>query len=239
MEASDHYAATAAVRTYKPTELSSLAHMGETITRALSSSSVIHNARWAYDCAGGNMDRVEQIEDAIVSGAEGYFDDANIREDLRGYSTARADLHVSIRIANDFYAFLVQHGESPDTEHIDYMAGTIRSGIDEFYLLAYACRSIVRDNETWKFDPHERWDFPVLRERFMRGFEHLADPDVSTADRLASLFGLTHLELVFLARHFPSAIFADRVSDSMTINENLQSIKKTIGAKASWSRDAD
>jgi hypothetical protein len=171
------------------------------------------------------MDRVELIEDAIVAGS-----------DLHG--TYREDLHVTIRIARDFYEFLVKHGETPNGEQIDYMAGTIRSGIDEFYLLAYACRSIVRDNETWKFDPHEHWDFSVLREGFMRGFEHLADPDVSTADRLASLFTLTHLELVFLARHFPSAIFADRASDSMTVNESLQSIKRMIGGKASWSRDA-
>jgi hypothetical protein len=176
-------------------------------------------------CRGLSVNRVEQIEDAIVAGS-----------DL--HETYREDLHVTIRIAGDFYDFLGKYGESPNGEQIDYMAGTIRSGIDEFYLLAYGCRSIVRDNETWRFDPHERWDFPVLRERFMRGFEHLADPDVSTADRLASLFGLTHLELVFLARHFPSAIFADRASDSMTDAEIRQDIKRMIGGKASWTRDA-
>jgi len=145
---------------------------------------------------------------------------------------------VTIRIAWDFYDFLVKYGESPNEEQIDYITGTVRSGIDEFYLLAYGCRSIVRDNEAWKFDPHELWNFPVLRERFMRGFERLADPDVSTADRVASLFALIHLELVFLARHFPSAIFAGRASDSMTIDENLKSIKEMIGGKASWTRDA-
>jgi hypothetical protein len=170
------------------------------------------------------VNRVELIEDAIVAGSELH-------------ETYREDLHVTIRIARDFYDFLVKYGESPNGEQIDYMAGTIRSGIDEFYLLAYGCRSIIRDNKAWKFDPHEHWDFSALRERFMRGFEHLVDPDVSAADKLASLFALTHLELVFLARHFPSAIFAERASDSMTINESLQSIKKIIGGKASWSRD--
>ena len=162
------------------------------------------------------MNQVERIEEAIVAGS-----------DL--HETNREDLHVTIRIARDFYDFLVKYGEFPNGEQIDYMAGTIRSGIDEFYLLAYGCRSIVRDSETWKFDPHEHWDFSTLREWFMRSFEHLADPDVSAADRLASLLALTHLELVFLARHFPSAIFAERASDSMTIDENLQAIKKMIG----------
>jgi hypothetical protein len=182
------------------------------------------------------MDRVERIESAIVAGAEDLFEDANIRVDLR--STTREDLHTTIRIAKDFYDFLVTHGESPNGEQIDYMAGTIRSGIDEFYLLAYSCRSVIGNGGTKSFDPHEHWDFPALRERFMRGFDHLADPDVSAADRLASLFALTHFELVFLARHFPSAIFAERASDSMTINESLQSIKKMIGGNASWTRDA-
>jgi hypothetical protein len=172
------------------------------------------------------VNRVAQIEDAIVAGSD-------LHEAYRG------DLHVTVRIAGDFYDFLVEYGESPNGKQIDYISATIRSGIDEFYLLAYGCRSIVRDNETWKFDPHQHWDFPLLRERFMRGFEHLADPDVSTADRLALLFTLTHLELVFLARNFPTAIFGDQASDSMTINESLQSIKKMIGGKASWTRDAE
>lgn len=144
---------------------------------------------------------------------------------------------MTIRIAKDFYDFLVKYGESPDGDQIDYMAGTIRSGMDEFYSLAYGCRSFVRSRKDNSFDPHVHWDFPALRERFMRGFEHLADPDLNSADRLASLFFLTHLELVFLARHFPSAIFAERASDSMSTNECLQSIKKMIGGKESWIRD--
>lgn len=171
------------------------------------------------------MDQVERIEETIVAGSELH-------------ETYREDLHVTIRIARDFYDFLVKYGEAPDAEQIDYMAGTIRSGIDEFYLLAYGCRNIVRDNATWKFDPHEHWDFSAVREGFLRGFEHLADPDVSAADKLASLFALTHLELVFLARHFPSAIFADRASDSMSIAELRQDINRMLGGKSSWTRDA-
>ena len=182
------------------------------------------------------MNRVERIEDAIVAGTEDLFNNVSIRTDL--HSTTREDLHVTIRIAMDFYDFLAKYGETPDGEQIDYMAGTIRSGIDEFYLLAYSCRSVVRAGETKSFDPHEQWNFPTLRERFMRGFEQLTDPEVGAVDKLASLFALTHLELVFLAQHFPSAIFAERPSDSMTINESLQAIKKMIGGKASWSRDA-
>ncbi|MGA2851804.1 MAG: hypothetical protein ABSE46_22605, partial [Terracidiphilus sp.] len=70
------------------------------------------------------MNEVQQIEDTIVTGS-----------DL--HEMYREDLHLTIRIAKDFYDFLVKYGESPDVDQIDYMAGTIRSGVDEFYSLAY------------------------------------------------------------------------------------------------------
>ena len=180
------------------------------------------------------MDHVERIEQAIVEGSAGFFEDADIPEDLRASATIREDLHVTIRIARDFYDFLVRHGESPGVEEIDYIMGTIASGIDEFFLLAYACRFIDTDRKTWNIDPHEHWDFRALRAKFIHAFEHLADPNTSAVDKLSALFALTHLELTFLARYFPSAIFSERVSDSKTIDESLQSIKKMIGGDASW-----
>jgi hypothetical protein len=170
------------------------------------------------------MNEVQQIEDTIVTGS-----------DL--HEMYREDLHLTIRIAKDFYDFLVKYGESPDVDQIDYMAGTIRSGVDEFYSLAYGCRSIVRNSKDSSFDQHVHRDFAELREKFICGFEHLADPDMNVSDRLASLFFLTHLELLFLAQQFPSAIFAERADDSMSTNELLQSIKKMIGGKEGWIRD--
>ncbi len=166
------------------------------------------------------MDQLEQIEDAISAGSELH-------------STYRNDLHVTIRIAKDFYDFLAKHRDAPDGEQIDYMAGTIRSGIDEFYLLAYGCRGIIKDEANWNLDPQEQWNFPVLRERFMKTFEHLVEPDLRASERLTSLFVLTHLELVFLALYFPFAIFAESASDSMSIKESLESIRKMIGDKTS------
>jgi hypothetical protein len=172
------------------------------------------------------MNLIQQIEDAIVTGVD-------LREAYRN------DLHVTIRIAKDFYDFLVKNEEAPDESQIDHIAGTIRSGIDEYYSLAYGCRSILRSGKGNTFGPNAHWDFPALRENFMRAFDRLADSDASVTDRLGSLLFLTHLELVFLARHFPSAVLAERASDSMTVQENLQAIKKMIGGKASWSRDDD
>src|SRR5580698_1947260 len=140
-----------------------------------------HGAECPY--AELSVDRIEHIVDAIVAGSEGYFDSA---ED-------RSDLQVAICIARDFYDFLVKFGETPDLDDVDYMMGTIRSGMDEFFSLAYSCRGINTASATWGFDPHAHWDFPVLRERFMRVFEHLDGPDPSVVDKLASLLVLIHL----------------------------------------------
>jgi hypothetical protein len=155
------------------------------------------------------MNQVEQIEDSIVAGCRGFFDDAE----------TRAELRVTIRIAKAFYDFLVKFGESPDAGEIDYMMGTIRSGIDEFFLLAYGCRSLVETRWTKSLDMDAPWDFPSLRERFLRYFDQLSGEDLSVSDRLDLLFTLTRLELVFLARHFPSAIFEERVNEPKTVVE--------------------
>jgi hypothetical protein len=146
------------------------------------------------------MDQVKHIEDQIVAGSEDFFDEPNIREDL----------HVTVRIAGDFYNFLVKSGENPPAREVTYVTDTIRSGMDEFFALAYICKVINTPRDTWAFEPHTRWDFPALRERFLRGFERLAEsPDTEAPQRLASLLALVHLELVFLAQHFPSAIFGN------------------------------
>ncbi len=46
-----------------------------------------------------------------------------------------------IRIAGDFYDFLAKsHGE-PRAREVAYVLDTIRSGMDEFFSLAYICRN--------------------------------------------------------------------------------------------------
>jgi hypothetical protein len=159
-----------------------------------------------------SMDIVDRIEDPIVAGSEGFFDEADIRECL----------HITIRIAKDFYDFLVKFGERPPAKEIAYVMDTIRSGIDWFFRLADLCVIINTGRNTWKFDPHRHWDFPALREKFLGDFEDLAEsPDISVVGRLASLLALTHLELVFLAQNFPSAIFEGAVDDPQSSAEFL------------------
>ena len=142
------------------------------------------------------MDPVERIEQIIVDGSEGFFDDSTLREDL----------HITVRIAGDFYKFLVKSGDSPPAKEIAYVTDTIRSGMDWFFGLAHLCTMIQAE----EVDSHASREFPRLRERFMRDFENLAEStDTSAEAALASLLALTHCELLFLAHNFPSAILKD------------------------------
>ena len=141
------------------------------------------------------MDTIARIENFIVNASEGFF----------GEPTGREDLHVTIRIANDFYEFLVTYGDHPPTAEIDYMNGTIRSGMDHFFGLAYACAGVT-GSESWSVETPMPLDFIALRGRFLKGFESFSGSSSDVNAALAALLGLTHLELVFLAQNFPSAM---------------------------------
>ena len=146
------------------------------------------------------MDLAKQIEEAIVAGSEDLFDSPSDRENLR----------VTVRIARDFYNFLVEHGETPPASEVTYVMDTIRSGMDWFFPLAHACTAINTPRPTWNFDAHRNWDFPSLRQDFLRRFESLSNgPDTGAPEKLAQLLALTHLQLVFLAQHFPSTMFRE------------------------------
>jgi hypothetical protein len=139
------------------------------------------------------MDPVERIEQIVVNGSDGFFDDPLLREDL----------HITIRIAGDFYRFLAKFGDNPPPKEIAYVTDTIRSGTDWFFGLAHLCTMIHAD----AVDSDAPKEFPLLRAKFMRDFENLAASTNSGAEAaLASLLALTHCELVFLAHNFPSAI---------------------------------
>ncbi len=145
------------------------------------------------------MDLVEQIESFIKKDTDDFFEEPEIRDDL----------HVTIRIAKDFYDFLKRYDDNPPTTEIDYIMGTIRSGLDHFFSLAYICAIINTGSRAWSFDRQAQWDFVQLRNKFMRDFDSLAaSMPTSTIDKLASLLVLVHLELVFMAQHFPFVIFS-------------------------------
>jgi hypothetical protein len=164
-----------------------------------------------YPEYGREMDLVEQIRDLILKESEG---------DL---ASSKEDLHVTIRIAGDFYNYLRMYEKSPHPIDVSYMLGTIRSGIDFLFRLIHSC--VYReDEEKWvgAFNPLRAWSYPELRKEFLTRFDSLASPQLDRADRLVSLFILKHLELVYLAQNFPQAAVAGVMNGKSKSPEEAQ-----------------
>jgi hypothetical protein len=87
---------------------------------------------------------------------------------------------------------------------------TIRFGMDQFFDLAYLFRSLKKGKHAASFDSEMRWEFSELQGTFINDFNRLvADSDANASEKIVSLLALAHLQLLFVAQHFPSAIFEE------------------------------
>lgn len=140
--------------------------------------------------------RTKEIEDRIVAATE----------DLFGSEKERELLHISIRVSCDFHKFLLDFGDQPPRHEAEYVADTIRSGIDWFYLLAFQCHGIRDDLAKWTFERQATSNFRELRKACLKHFEILCSASASTGELLGSLLAFIHLELVFMAQTFPAVV---------------------------------
>ena len=150
--------------------------------------------------------KTDEIENRVVTVTEDFFESAKAREML----------HISIRVSCEFHKFLLDFGDNPPQQEAEYVADTIRSGIDWFYSLAFHCR--LRDDlATSRFDRQGTSSFPKLREACLREFDILCRPSATPGETLASLLAFIHLELVFMAQVFPSIVDSDLKADQWQI----------------------
>jgi galactose-1-phosphate uridylyltransferase len=150
----------------------------------------------------------KKIEDRIVAVTEDLFESAKEREML----------HVSIRVGCDFHKFLLDFGEKPPRHEAEYVADTIRSGIDWFYSLAFHCHGIRDDLVKWTFDWQATTSFRELRIACLRCFDDLCRPSATAGEMLALLLSYIHLELVFMAQTFPSNVDSNLDEDQWQTN---------------------
>jgi hypothetical protein len=143
--------------------------------------------------------KTQEIENHVVAVTDDLFDSAKEREML----------HISIRVSCEFQKFLLDSGDDPPQDEAEYVADTIRSGMDWFYLLAFHCQSVRDDLATWRFDRQATLSFPKLRETCLRQFDILCRPSTTPGEMLASLLVFIHLELIFMAQVFPSIVDSD------------------------------
>jgi hypothetical protein len=138
----------------------------------------------------------KEIEERIIATTEELFESSKERELL----------HISIRVSCDFHKFLLDFGETPPRDEAEFVADTIRSGIDWFYLLAFHCHGIKDELVSWRFDRQATTSFRELRIACLRCFDDLCRPSATAGEMLASLLSFIHLELVFMAQTFPSVV---------------------------------
>lgn len=143
------------------------------------------------------MEWLDDIQSLIRSDIKSSFDQQDYE-----------DLRVAIRIAGEFKQFLDKYDREPPAGEIVYITDTIRSGMDQFFALAHSCSVLAGHDADWQFHPFLDWNYQDLRRRFLSRFEDLSSArNIDGLQKLACLLELTHLELAFLAAHFPLSIF--------------------------------
>ena len=139
------------------------------------------------------MDKVKSIVETFLRDDEGLFEDQP--KDLDA-------LRVTIRITGAFHDFLNKWGNAPPKDEVEYMVGTIRSGIDFFFSMMFLYRildtSRARRTFSWEVTP----EFARMRQSFLSMFDTLASEGLEFTERLACLLILTKIQLVFLASNF-------------------------------------
>jgi hypothetical protein len=138
--------------------------------------------------AGQFRDKIE----AMIMQAEDVFDTGTSHQDLR----------VTIRIACEFYDFLQMFGDQTEISECEYMAATIRGGMDQFYSLSYA-GNCVRGLELRKgFGLKPPVTQLELKSSYISGFDELLRCESPVAG-IGLLVHLSRTMLFFMASYFP------------------------------------
>jgi hypothetical protein len=135
----------------------------------------------------------DQIEGIILRDADDFFD---APED-------RSALEVTVRICCEFYEFLMAAADLPDSSDANYMASTIRSGMDEYFTLEQYGKVLSGLKLQEGFLGKLPQTFVELKAEYEAVFQQVLDSEVS-AKAFGLLLSLTKLMLLFLVVYFQS-----------------------------------
>jgi hypothetical protein len=133
-----------------------------------------------------------QMTAVIARDAEGYFDDPKDSEDLQ----------TTVRIACEFYIFLQQFSDTPDPHEADYMAGTIRSGMDWFFPMAQTGRILTGLKLQTGFDSTLPRTFSELKVSYNTIFQQVMEATHSIK-ATGLLLSLVRMMFLFMTVYFP------------------------------------
>ncbi|MGA7623692.1 MAG: hypothetical protein WB630_24690 [Candidatus Acidiferrales bacterium] len=129
----------------------------------------------------------------LVRDAEGCFDDPQEGEVLQ----------VTVRIACEFFMFLQQSNDVPELRESEYMAGTIRSGLDWFFSMAQLGRILTGLKLKSGFGSKLPSTFSKLKESYESVFYQVLESSHS-AKAMGLLLSLVQMMFLFMTVYFPS-----------------------------------
>jgi hypothetical protein len=134
-----------------------------------------------------------QITTVILRDSEDFFEESR---DL-------AVVQNAIRIACEFLDFLKRTYGTPELSEAEYIADTIRSGIDDFYAMAH-WGAILSGLELRKgFDQNMPSTLTDMKKMYDSIFQQLIHSP-SSAKGVGLLLSLVQIMLLFMAVYFPS-----------------------------------
>ena len=133
-----------------------------------------------------------QMTAIILRDSEGFFDDPKESEDLQ----------ITVRIACEFFVFLRQSKDVPELDEAEYMAGTIRSGLDWFFSMAQTGGILTGLKLQSGFGPKLPSTFSELKASYDSVFHQVLESIHSI--KAIGLLSLVQMMFLFMTVYFPS-----------------------------------
>jgi hypothetical protein len=145
-----------------------------------------------------------QMKAVILRDSEGFFDDPKESEDLQ----------IAVRVACEFFAFLKWSSNPPELDEAEYMAGTIRSGLDWFFSMAQTGSILTGLKLKSGFGAKLPSTFSELKSSYISVFQQVLESSHSVK-AIGLLLSLAQLMLLFMTVYFPSflSFSGENVSD--------------------------
>lgn len=134
-----------------------------------------------------------QMTAIILRDSEGFFDDPKEREDLQA----------TVRIACESFLFLQQSNDIPELNEAEYMAGTIRSGLDWFFSMAQTGRILTGLRLQSGFGPKLPNTFSELKASYRSVFHQVLE-STHSIKAIGLLLSLVQMMFLFMTVYFPS-----------------------------------
>lgn len=134
-----------------------------------------------------------QMTAVILRDSEGFFDDPKESEALQ----------VTVRIACEFPVFLQQSNDIPELGEAEYMAGTIRSGLDWFFSMAQTGSILAGLTLQNGFGPKLPSTFSELKASYDSVFHEVLE-STHSIKAIGLLLSLVQMMFLFMTAHFPS-----------------------------------